>query len=127
MKPAPLPDDENLCSVRKFEWTKTFSRNNVEVMKETMYEISFPKALLFSTGYFALLFPSLMFALNTYMDLADPPVVNPNVDHSFLLSGFGEWLWFGAAFMLPALVLFAVSYLLRWIYRAFENDSRIVG
>jgi hypothetical protein len=85
--------------------------------EEATPEISFLKALLFSAGYFALLFPSLIFALTTNMDLADPPVINPNADHSFLLSGAGEWLWFGAAFTLPALMLLAASYLLRRVWK----------
>jgi hypothetical protein len=60
------------------------------------------------------------------MDMADPPVVNPNIDYSFWLSGFGGWLWFGAAFALPALALFAFSYFVRRCCKAFI-ETRIIG
>jgi hypothetical protein len=95
--------------------------------KEAEPEVSFPKAFLFSIGYFALLVPSLSFAWNRYMDLADPPVVNPNVNHSFLLSAFGGWLWFGATFVLPALLLFASSYILARVRKAFGKSSGAVA
>jgi hypothetical protein len=95
--------------------------------KETEAEVSFPKAFLFSMAYFALLVASLSFALNRYMDLADPPVVNPNANHSFLLSAFGGWLWFGAAFVLPALVLFASICILARVRKAFWKSSGAVA
>ncbi len=79
--------------------------------KESTQELGLPRALVYSACYFGLLLPSLTFALNTYVDLADPPVFNPNVYHGFLLSPIGGWLWFGAAIAAPAMILFALSYL----------------
>jgi hypothetical protein len=93
--------------------------------REVTPEISFLKALLSSACYFALLLASLTFAVNTYADLADPPVVDPNADHWFLLSGFGGWLWFGAAFALPALVLVAFAFFLGRIRKTFRKDSQV--
>jgi hypothetical protein len=71
------------------------------------------KIALYIMGYIALLAPSLFVALMRWVDLADPPVVNPNADPSFWLSGFGQCLWFGLAFVLPALVLYALVRLFR--------------
>ncbi len=85
-------------------------------------EASLPKALLFATGYFGLLFFSLSFAWNRYMDMTDPPRLDPGVSHSFLLSGFGGWLWFGVAFALPAAVLFAFRYFLA---RFWKGSGRV--
>jgi len=90
-------------------------------------EVGFPKALFLSAGYFALLLPSLTFAWNAYMNFADPPVVNQNLDHAFLLSGFGGWLWFGAAFTLPAFVLLSFCYFSTQIWKAFRKDSYVVS
>lgn len=95
--------------------------------KDATHEASLPKALSFSAGYFALLLPSLTFAVNIYADSADPPVVNQNVDHWLLLSGFGGWLWFGTAFTLPAFVLIAISCLLRRVWKALKKDSHVLA
>jgi hypothetical protein len=92
-------------------------------MKEMELEISCMKIVFHTVGYFVLLFFSLNIALNTYVDMADPPVVNPDIDHSFWLSGFGGWLWFGMAFVLPAVVLFAFSYSTRRIWRGVCESS----
>jgi hypothetical protein len=89
-------------------------------------ELSFPKALFFSACYFVLLIPSLTISVNAYMDLADPPSFDLIVNHSFLLSDIGGWLWFGAAFALPAFVLFSFSYVLRRIKQALRKGSNVV-
>ncbi len=61
--------------------------------------------------YIVLLIPSLMVALDKFVAIVfDPPVVNPNINTAFWLSWFGECLWFGVAFILPALVLFAFHF-----------------
>ena len=85
------------------------------------------KIVLYILGYLALLLPSLMLAVNKYVDLADPAVVTPSNEHPFWLSGFGQCVWFGIAFLLPALVLLGFRYAMRSLWRGAEKDSHAVA
>ena len=64
------------------------------------------KITLYLIAYFPLLFPTFLVALNRLVDIADPPIIRPETGDSFWLTGLGQCLWFGAAFILPALVVF---------------------
>ena len=85
------------------------------------------KVTLYIIGYLFLLFPTLLLALDKLVDIADPPVVTPSTDHSFWLSGFGQCVWFGVAFILPALALFILSIAMRQIWRLVERSSHDVA
>src|SRR5581483_4396467 len=101
----------------------------MDTPNETRPETSFRKALFFAAVYIALLLPSLSFAWCQYADMADPPSLNAGVNHSFWLSGFGGWVWFGAAFAAPALALIVFGRLMGAARKAFvqgaeDNDRR---
>jgi hypothetical protein len=66
-------------------------------------------------GYLALLFPSLIIALDKWMDIADPPTVE--VPYSFWTSACGQFVWFGFAFAAPALVLVVFKLAMRRIWK----------
>jgi hypothetical protein len=78
-------------------------------------------------AYVALLLPTLFVALNKLVDIADPPVVTPDTGHSFWLSGLGQCVWFGAAFILPALVMIAFGFAMRRIRSMTRKDSHVVA
>ena len=84
------------------------------------------KITLCIIAYLALLLPTLLVALNKLVDIADPPVVTPDTGHSFWLTGIGECLWFGVAFILPALVVLAFWFAMRRIWNLSEKDSHVV-
>lgn len=85
------------------------------------------KITLYVIAYLALLFPTLFVAVNKLVDIADPPVVTPDTGHSFWLTGVGQCLWFGAAFILPAVVVFAFGFARRRIWSLREKDSHAVA
>ena len=85
------------------------------------------KIALYIIAYLALLFPTLLVALNRLVDIADPAVVTPDTGHSFWLSGFGQCIWFGIAFILPALALFVLRFAMRRIWRLADKDSHVVA
>ncbi len=75
------------------------------------------KTVFYAIGYFIILFPTLLAALDEWVEMADPSDLNPKFDHTFWLSGFGECLWFGFAFALPALILMGFRYATRGLVR----------
>jgi len=83
------------------------------------------KIALYIFGYLALLFPTLLVALNRLVDIADPPT--PEISHSFWISGFGRCIWFGIAFILPALALFVLSFVVRRFLRLAGKDLHVVA
>ena len=85
------------------------------------------KITLYIIAYLALLFPTLLMALNRLVDIADPPVVTPDTGHSFWLSGLGQCMWFGAAFILPAVVVFVFGFAIRRLWRLSEKDTHVVA
>jgi len=85
------------------------------------------KIALYIIAYLALLFPTLLVALNRLVDIADPAVVTPDTDHSFWLSGFGQCIWFGIAFILPALALYVLRFAMRRILRLADKDTNVVA
>ena len=85
------------------------------------------KATSYIIAYVALLIPTFFVALFRLVDIADPPVVTPETGHSFWLTGIGKCLWFGAAFVLPALVILAFRFAIRRIWRSSGKDSHVVA
>jgi hypothetical protein len=69
--------------------------------------------LYYVSGYLALLVPSLAIAVNRWWDIADPPTLE--IPASFWLSTLGQWVWFGSAFALPALLLCGLGFAFRLI------------
>ena len=80
------------------------------------------KIILCIIAYLALLFPTLFLALNKFVDIADPPIVTADTGHSFWLTDIGQCLWFGAAFILPAVVVFVFGFMQRR-----KEDSHVVA
>jgi hypothetical protein len=78
-------------------------------------------------AYVALLLPTLFVALNRFVDIADPPVVTPDTGHSFWLTGLGQCVGLGAAFILPALVVMASGFAMRRIRSMTRKDSQVVA
>jgi len=85
------------------------------------------KVTFYIIGYLALLLPTLMVALNKLVDIADPAVVTPDTGHSFWLSGIGQCIWFGAAFVLPALALLGFRCAMSRIWRSAAEDSHVTA
>jgi hypothetical protein len=72
------------------------------------------KGAFYSICYFVMLVFSLGWAFERWADdFWDPAVINPNVDYHFWCDGFGVWLWFGSAIVVPALILFALDFALK--------------
>lgn len=94
---------------------------HVNAVQNTKPEVSFLRALLFSVGYFAILLPSLSYSWNQYIDMVDPPFFNPQIIHSFWLSGLGGCLWFGATFAMPAAALVAFCYVIGRVWKLFRK------
>ena len=76
------------------------------------------KIALYIFCYLGFLFPSLVVALGRWMDIADPPTVE--VPYSFWLSQFGESLWFGMAFLFPAVATFVFIGALQLFWKRFS-------
>ena len=53
---------------------------------------------LYIIEYLAVLVPTLLIAVLTWVNIADPP--NPAAPDSFWVSRFGQCLWFGLAFQI---------------------------
>ena len=70
------------------------------------------KVVFYIFGYLALLLPSLIFALQKWWDIADPPT--SEIPYSFWVTAWGQFLYFGFAFVAPAVVLIIFSFALRW-------------
>ena len=71
------------------------------------------KIISYIPGYLVLLLPTLFIAVIKWVDIADPPDLR--APDSFWVSNFGERMWFGLAFVFPAVALFALSIALRLI------------
>jgi hypothetical protein len=73
------------------------------------------KAVGYILGYLALLIPCFLVALFHWVNMVDPPTLE--VPHSFWLTPVGEWLYFGAAFVAPLLILVAFRYAMRYVWK----------
>jgi len=80
------------------------------------------KAAYHIIGYLALLLPTLMVALDKLVDIADPAVVTPDKGPSFWVSDVGECIWFGTAFVLPALALLVFRCAMSRVWRSAVKD-----
>ena len=85
------------------------------------------KATAYIVAYVALAIPTFFAALFRLVDIADPPVVTPETGHSFWLTSVGQCLWFGTAFLLPALVIFAFRFGARRLWRLSERNSHVLA
>jgi hypothetical protein len=79
------------------------------------------KKALYLFEYVAVLLPTLLIAVLAWVEFADPP--NPAAPDSFWVSRFGECLWFGLAFVLPACAVLAFNAGLKLLRRRGGDDS----
>ena len=82
------------------------------------------KIVSYIAGYLVLLLPAFLFAVVSWVDMADPP--DPSTPDSFWVSDLGQWMWFGMAIVLPALALLALNLALRVIRSQSRRHSRAV-
>jgi len=71
--------------------------------------------------YFAVLLPTLLIAVLAWVEIADPP--NPAAPDSFWVSRFGQCLWFGLAFVLPAFAVLAFNAVLKVLWSRSGRNS----
>ena len=71
--------------------------------------------------YSAVLVPTLFLAVLAWVEIADPP--NPAAPDSFWVSHFGQFLWFGLAFVLPAFAVYAFNAVLKLLGNRSEKNS----
>jgi len=76
---------------------------------------------LYLIKYLAVLLPTLLIAVLTWVEFADPP--NPAAPDSFWVSRFGQCLWFGLAFALPACAVLAFNAALKLRWGRTGRDS----
>jgi len=79
------------------------------------------KKRLYLIEYLAVLLPTLLIATLVWVEVADPP--NPAAPHSFWVSRFGQWIWFGLAFVSPAFVVYAFNAALKKLWSRSDGDS----
>ncbi len=83
------------------------------------------KVIAYMLGYLALLVPSLFFALCGWMDIADPPTLY--IPHSFWLTGCGQFIRFGLAFVVPALIVLCFGGVMKLVCKRDGKDSHALA
>jgi hypothetical protein len=71
--------------------------------------------------YLAVLLPTLLIAVLAWVEIADPP--NPAAPDSFWVSRFGQCVWFGLAFVLPACAVLAFNAALEVLWSRSGKNS----
>ena len=82
--------------------------------------LSAMKKRLHLIEYLGVLLPTLLIATLAWVEVADPP--NPAAPDSFWVSRFGQWLWFGLAFVLPAFAVYAFNAALKMLWSRSGGD-----